>query len=232
MIFKEKDMIFFDLDDTLLDHKGSEYESVKEFYKEYKDDIKIKEESFYELWYQISKKFFNKYLKGEITFEQQRINRIKEVFEISNSIKLSDKEANLRFHFYLQKYEDSWKPFGDVISCLQKLTDYKLGIISNGDFNQQYFKLVKLGINNLFTCIITASEYGIAKPNIKLFEKACNKVKLLPENCYYIGDDLETDILPSNKIGMHGIWLNRELEPLELPNIVTINSLNELRYAL
>jgi len=155
MIYMEKSMIFFDLDDTLLDHKGSEYESVKEFYKQYKYDIRIKQESFYELWCQISKKFFNKYLK-----------------------------------------------------------------------------LVKLGINNLFTCIITAGEYGIAKPNIKLFETACNQVKLLPEDCYYVGDDLETDILPSNKIGMHSIWLNRKREPLELPNIVMINSLKELRHAL
>jgi len=225
-------MIFFDLDDTLLDHKASEYESVKAFYKEYKDDIRIKEESFYKLWCQTSNKFFNKYLKGEITFEQQRIKRIKEVFEFSNIIKISDEEASLRFNFYLHKYEENWKLFDDVISCLQKLTEYKLGIISNGDFDQQYLKLVKLGINDLFTCIITAGEHGIAKPNIKLFEVACNKVNLLPENCYYIGDNLETDVLPSNKIGMNGIWLNRKREPLELPDIVMINSLKDLRNAL
>lgn len=37
------------------------------------------------------------------------------------------------FNKYLKIYENNWKPFKDVFSCLQQLDGYKLGIISNSD---------------------------------------------------------------------------------------------------
>lgn len=65
-------MIFFDLDGTLLDHKTSEYLAVKAFYKEYRDSFSIELEPFYDLWCRITDKHFEKYLKGELTYTQQR----------------------------------------------------------------------------------------------------------------------------------------------------------------
>ncbi|KNF07704.1 haloacid dehalogenase superfamily, subfamily IA [Gottschalkia purinilytica] len=58
--------------------------------------------------------------------------------------------------------------------------------------------------------IITADDVGVAKPDIKIFDIACKKVKISPSNCYYIGDDLKTDILSCEKVGIKGIWLNRK----------------------
>lgn len=224
-------MIFFDLDGTLLDHKSSEFLGVKAFYREYKHETMHDEETFYNLWCQASDKHFNRYLKSEITFNQQRIERIKDVFSYSG-IKLSDKDAEIRFATYLNKYEENWKPYDDVIPCLQELTGYKLGIISNGDLEQQSLKLERLGIKNYFVSIITAGEVGIAKPNIKLFEIACSRVNESPKDCYYIGDDLKTDIFPSREIGMHGIWLNRNNGQLDFSDINMINSLKNLKSIL
>jgi putative hydrolase of the HAD superfamily len=224
-------MIFFDLDGTLLDHKDSEYFGVKAFYNEYKHEILIEEGTLYKLWCEISNKYFQKYSKGEITFNQQRVQRIQEIFNLSD-IQLSDEEAKRRFDIYLNKYEDNWKPFNDVISCLKGLTEYRLGIISNGDLEQQSLKLERLGIKNYFEIIVTSGEVGIAKPNIKLFKIACNGVKEHPNNCYYIGDDIATDILPCKEIGMHGIWLNRNGGQTTFSNIVTINNLSNLKNIL
>lgn len=84
----------------------------------------------------VSDKYFNRYLNHEIAFKEQRIERIKELF-IFSTIKLSDNTAENIFNNYLKIYESSWEPFDDVFSCLQKLDGYKLGIISNGDLEQQ-----------------------------------------------------------------------------------------------
>ncbi|WP_298841253.1 HAD family hydrolase [Clostridium sp.] len=224
-------MIFFDIDGTLLDHKRSEFLGVKAFYIEYKNDFKVEEKSFYNLWCQISDKYFDKYLKGELTFAQHRIERIKELFNYSN-IKLSDEEAMTTFKRYLINYENSWMPFDDVIPCLRQLSKYKLGIISNGDLVQQLLKLEKMGIKQYFTDVITAGEVGIAKPNIKLFTIACNRVNKHPQECYYIGDDLYTDIVSCNEIGLKGIWLNRKREPVSVDKIKMIYSLESLKNIL
>lgn len=74
---------------------------------------------FYKLWVQVSDKYFNRYLKGKITFKQQRIERIREIFSISG-ISISNEMAEERFRFYLSKYEDNWKPFDDVLPCYIK----------------------------------------------------------------------------------------------------------------
>lgn len=48
-------MIFFDIGDTLLDHKYSEYLGVKSSYNEYKHVIHTEEKYFYRTWCQVSK---------------------------------------------------------------------------------------------------------------------------------------------------------------------------------
>jgi putative hydrolase of the HAD superfamily len=225
-------MIFFDLDGTLLDHKRSELLGVKEFYEEYKDCFKLEKELFYKVWCQISDKYFNRYLKGEVTFDQQRIERIKELFSYSN-IKLTDEDSMIKFKKYLSNYEDNWKPFDDVIPCLKYLSKkYSLGVISNGDLKQQSLKLEKMKINQYFIDIITAGEVGISKPNIKLFNIACDRVNKQPQECYYIGDDLHTDIIPCKDVGMNGIWLNRKRETSTINSIKIIYNLNDLRNIL
>lgn len=225
-------MIFFDLDGTLLDHKRSELLGVKEFYEEYKYCFKLEKELFYKVWCQISDKYFNRYLKGEVTFDQQRIERIKEVFSYSN-IKLTDEDAMIKFKKYLSNYEDNWEPFDEVIPCLKYLSKkYRLSVISNGDLKQQSLKLEKMKIKQYFIDIITAGEVGISKPNIKLFNIACDRVNKQPQECYYIGDDLHTDIIPCKDVGMNGIWLNRKRETSTINSIKIIYNLNDLRNIL
>lgn len=225
-------MIFFDLDGTLFDHKSSELLGVEAFYEKYKDCFRLEKEMFYKFWCQISDKYFNRYLKGEVTFDQQRIERIKELFSYSN-IKLTDEDAMIKFNKYLSNYENNWKPYDDVIPCLKHLSrKYELGIISNGDLNQQSLKLEKMKIKKYFIDIITAGEIGISKPNIKLFNIACKRVNKQPQECYYIGDDLQTDIIPCKDVGMNGIWLNRKRERLTINSIKMIYNLSDLRSIL
>lgn len=221
-------VIFFDLDGTLLDHKNSEHLSVIKFYNYNKECFTFKENEFYELWCETSDKYFNRYLNGELTFVQQRVERIKELFQLSG-INLSDAQAKRKFNEYLLDYENSWKPFKDVIPCLESLHNYRLGIISNGDLEQQLLKLEKMGIKDYFEIVITAGDVGIAKPNAPIFRIACERAKVYPQNCYYIGDDLNTDIISCNKINMKGIWINRNGEDVKISDVTVIDSLNKLK---
>ncbi len=224
-------MIFFDIDDTLLDHSKSEYLAAKAFYNRYRYEIHISVDKFYMLWNQVSEKYFDKYLKGDITFAEQRVERIKEIYTFLG-INLSSNDAEIKFRYYLNKYEENWIAFEDVTPCLNELCGHILGIISNGDLQQQTLKLKRMGIINLFSNIITADELGVAKPNVKIFEKACLLVNERPQNCYYIGDNLNTDILPCKEIGIKAIWLNRRNESSYLSDTTTINSLHHLKYVL
>jgi len=221
-------VVFFDLDGTLLDHKNSEYLSVIKFYNNYMEHFRFNENEFYRLWCEISDKYFSEYLNGKLTFAQQRIERIKELFHLSG-VKLSDVEAERKFNEYLLEYENSWKLFDDVIPCLKSLNNYRVGIISNGHLEQQLYKLKKMGIKDYFEIVIAAGEVGVAKPNIKIFQIACERAKIDPEVCYYIGDDLNEDIISCKKINMKGIWANRAGDDIKIPGVTVIHSLNKLK---
>jgi len=218
-------MIFFDLDGTLIDHKKAELLGVKGFFEEYRDFFDLDEDLFYEHWCHISDKHFLRFLNREISFIQQRIERIKDVFALSD-IKLSDEESFTRFKVYRELYEDNLLPYDDVIPGLESLKGERLGIITNGDLDQQMFKLERIGKGSYFDTIITAGEVGIAKPHVDIFKIACKKAKVSARDCIYIGDDYKTDILSCREAGMEGIWLNRNNEKLEQPEMKMINSLN------
>jgi putative hydrolase of the HAD superfamily len=84
-----------------------------------------------------------------------------------------------------------------------------------------------MGVNKYFNFIITSSEVGIAKPDKSIFIEASKRANSLIENCYYVGDRLDTDALGSKMSGMIGIWLNR-VDKQQHPEIIVISSFQEL----
>lgn len=220
-------MIFFDIDDTLLDHKLSEYLGVLDFFHKYKSIFTLEVKEFYSLWTTLSRMYFEQYLNNKLSFQQQRRERIKELFTYASKT-ICDEEADIKFEDYLLAYENNWKPFDDVLPCLERLQDYKLGIISNGDLEQQTKKLHKLGIMDYFSSITTAGDVGVAKPNREIFQVACQRAGVLPQESFYIGDDLENDILACNAVNMTGIWLNRNKLHRPEDTVQVINNLEEL----
>jgi putative hydrolase of the HAD superfamily len=90
-------------------------------------------------------KHFATFMRGEITFVEHRRRRIRELFQ-ETELYLADDEADERFAIYLQYYEDNWTLFDDVLPCLDALSNRRLGIISNGNAEQQAKKLHQTGI--------------------------------------------------------------------------------------
>ncbi|TFE19662.1 HAD family hydrolase [Cohnella luojiensis] len=93
----------------------------------------------------------------------------------------------------------------EVVQSIRKT--YKTGLITNGKTAIQYGKIDRLGIRNDFDFIIVSEEAGVKKPNPKIFEMACMKLELSPDQCVYIGDHPVNDIEGAAKAGMETIWI-------------------------
>lgn len=87
----------------------------------------------------------------------------------------------------------------------------------------------QLGIINSFVLIVTTGDVGYSKPNEKIFEIACSRSNSSTADCFYIGDNLENDVLACEKIGMKGIWLDRQNSESDKRNVLRVNSLLEIR---
>lgn len=214
------DMIFFDIDNTLVDYNKSETEAIHFIITKYGLKLALYEKS----WKNISKKYFAKYLEQEISFHEQGAQRIKKFFELGEK-KITLQEAERVFFEYKEVLEKNWVLFDDVLPCLKKISTVEKGIASNGQVAQQNNKLEKTGIAACFSMKKYASEMNCAKPDYRFFEllkRYCGD-----ENYIYVGDDLQTDIYPCMNLGIKTIWINRMGE--EVPEGVNaIQSLKEL----
>jgi HAD superfamily hydrolase (TIGR01549 family) len=107
--------------------------------------------------------------------------------------------------------------FGDAEQTLSSLlTLYDLGIIAN-----QSIDILKIledcKIERFFKVILLSSEVKIRKPDLEIFRLAMNLAKRSPENCIMVGDRLDTDISPANKLGMKTIRTTNSLFKLQEP---------------
>jgi putative hydrolase of the HAD superfamily len=118
-------------------------------------------------------------------------------------------EADARYRVFVREYEAQVQAYGDAADCLRALAAKPLGIISNGARDQQIGKLERAGFLECFSVMVYAEDIGLGKPAAAIFLEACRKAGRRPEACVYIGDNVETDVLPSRALGMRGIHLSR-----------------------
>ena len=149
-------------------------------------------------------------MNNEISFEQQRIERMKDLF-LYYSVNITDEEAKERFKYYYKTYEKNWIVFDDTEELLEYLhSKYKLAIISNGDGEQQRRKIQKTGLNSYFAEIVISGEVGVSKPDRKIFELTCEKMNVKPEECIMIGDKFSVDVGGGINAGITSIWVDRK----------------------
>ena len=222
-----KKWIFFDLDITLIDVKKAQYAAIEELYNIYNFKEIIDLASFTKKWDELTDYHYAFYTRKEISYEEQRNRRIIDLFKEYNMA--LDKTPTQIYSIYLKSFEDNWCLFDDVYNVLERLHEkgYILGIISNGDLEQQTDKLSRTGILKFFDIVTTSSEYEYSKPNAKLYESIVERFKINKNEMLMIGDQVEKDVLPCISIGIDAIWLNRKNKE-KIDNVREIKSLNEL----
>jgi putative hydrolase of the HAD superfamily len=99
-----------------------------------------------------------------------------------------------------------WKTYDDC-QFLGKL-NIPMGIISNWDSTLK--NILKQQLPFKFFPIVSSAEYNVAKPDLRIFEIALNLVKIPPENCLYIGNSIELDMMPARACGMNTILIDRD----------------------
>ena len=107
--------------------------------------------------------------------------------------------------------------FGDAQQTMNSLLiQYDLGIIANQSMD--ILKMLEESkINRFFKVIVLSSEVKVRKPDREIFRLATNLANTSPEHCIMVGDRLDTDISPANKLGMKTIRTTNSLFKLQQP---------------
>ena len=132
-------------------------------------------------------------------------------------------------------HSEDEKPYEDAVPTLAELKrrGIKLGIIANQPPGTAE-RLKKWRMIGFFDVIAASAELEISKPDPAIFQWALEQANCIPQNAMMVGDRLDNDIAPANRMGIHSVRLLRGIgayhEPQsrdELPEY-TIRMLEEI----
>lgn len=182
-------ILFFDLDNTLIDRDRALGLWLKDYYARLKGC-------------QIEKSLLDFLMKVDQHGMAERClfwDSVIEHFGLSSTPQDLQNTLNRE----LAEYVSSDQAVYEMLSRLSKQFDLQL--ISNGSSFNQRAKLQASGYEEFFSRIYISDEEGIAKP--LLFEAVRNNINCKPTDCLMIGDNYEADILGAQKVGFKTCFL-------------------------
>lgn len=95
--------------------------------------------------------------------------------------------------------------FDDALQTLEFLAGrFPLVALSNGNADIQ-----RIGIGAFFKASISAQQFGVGKPDPRIFHAAALASGVQASEVLHIGDDASLDVLAALDCGMQTVWINR-----------------------
>lgn len=95
--------------------------------------------------------------------------------------------------------------FEDAVLALEFLSSrFPLVAVSNGNAD-----IKRIGIDGYFRASISAQQFGVGKPDPRIFHAAAGAVEVAPAQVLHVGDDATLDVLGALNCGMQAVWVNR-----------------------
>lgn len=162
--------------------------------------------------------------------ESGTINK-EHAFNLMKKYYAPDLDVDLWQTIWLEKFADFQVLVPGVKETLPLLKEkYKLGILSNGDAHCQMKKIRSTGITDYFEAIVVTGEYGIHKPDPKIFQVAAEKLELKPEEIAFIGDTFATDINGAIHAGMKPVWFLYERKGITRYPVLCVSNYEQIRH--
>ena len=103
-------------------------------------------------------------------------------------------------------------PYPGAIETLVALRarGIRTALLTNGGAKSQRASVERHGLASYFDCIVIEGEFGVGKPDERVFRHALRALACEAEVSWMVGDSLEADIAPAIALGMHAVWVDVE----------------------
>ena len=103
---------------------------------------------------------------------------------------------------------ESVHPFPGAIETLETLcsSPVRLGMITNGTSASQRAKIDRFDLERFFDYILVEEEFGVGKPDERVYFHALKKLGAMPSEAWIVGDNLEWEVSAPQRLGITAIW--------------------------
>lgn len=205
--------VFFDLDNTLLDHDSAEAAAQNDLYNSTPELQEVSLEDWLNTYKSINHKLWLRYQKGEIDRHQLQESRFKDSMEELGI--LPDQSAEIG-SAYMQFYRNHWTWVDGARHALEEVANsYPIGIVTNGFLETQQKKIEDMGLGQYTDIFIITEEIGVMKPHQKVFDVATEKAGVDRQEILYVGDSYSSDIIGGRNAGWRTAWFTAFVSEIE-----------------
>ena len=226
--------VLLDVDDTLVDTRSAfraAIATVVDLWLPHLDDAG--REAAVAHWVADAHGSFRAYTRGEISMVEQRRRRAARLHADLGGPALDGDLFALWDETYDQAFRAAWRPCADAGPFLDVLDDARLprGAVTNAPATYQRDKLAAVGLLDRVGALVGMEEFGVGKPDRRIFLHACGTLGLEPAAVAYVGDELDVDARGARDAGLLGVWLDRHGTgdvPGDVPVVRTLGELPAL----
>lgn len=225
-VFKPE-FVYFDLDDTLLDHKKAERNGLKDVHKHFEEVKKVPLEALEDTYHQINKGLWQEYGAGLIDRHELHRRRFEETFEALEIDTSLQEEAG---KVYMKYYRTHWEWVPGAESAYARIaSEVDTGIITNGFAETQWMKIDQFGFRDKARHIVISEEFGVMKPQPAIFDHASDLCGVEREKILYVGDSLSSDVEGGRAAGWKVAWY---VDPVDDAGHVADIAFNDFQHLL
>ena len=188
--------IVFDLDETLVDRKGSLNVYAQELYSDFRTSIALSQAEFIVQFHLLDG-------NGRVPRDQ--------FFDLLASnlfLEMSSRRIGEHFEANAWRTPHLFDGIPDLLQSLRELR-WRIGVITNGGVQSQSQKLENSGLTSLVDYSVISGAFGAKKPDPTIFKHLLIQLGIDPNRSWFIGDDPRSDIWGAKQVGFRTIWVER-----------------------
>jgi len=203
------EFVYFDLDDTLLDHQQAERNALADVRDRYLALFgALSVDELQDTYHTINGPLWRRYADGEIgrqTVQQQRFERLLEAVDAPHA------DATLVGRYYMQRYAEHWAFVPGARGTFEAVAErYPVGIITNGFAEVQEKKLDRFPmLRERAKAVVLCEKAGALKPNPRAFDHATEEAGVKHRDVLYVGDSYRSDVQGAQPVGWRVAWYAR-----------------------
>ena len=234
------ELLVFDLDDTLLDHKSAETAALGQVHAEFEELARVPLSEWVDAYRTANAQLWKAYSLGSVTRAELQRRRFLEPMEALGILQQEDgaagnadpdadtdsdsdagrggpsgrhEEQIARIGTtYMARYRGHWEWMPGAREAYHALAArFPIGILTNGFLETQRLKCDQFGFWDTAHKVVISEEVGVMKPDRRIFDHTRGEVQ--PEKVLYVGDSLHSDIRGGTAAGWRTAWYRPPVEP-------------------
>lgn len=196
--------IYFDIDNTLLNHTAAEEKAQHDIYRQYDELQAVTFPEWVNGYKELNTRLWLQYQKGEIDRDSLQFTRFNGTMQQLGIPADRSMEIGTT---YMNCYRRHWQWVEGAEKVLTEIAEkYPIGFITNGFLETQKLKAEFMNLNSYSNILIISEEIGVMKPHPRVFDVATSQANISRSEILYVGDSYSSDITGGKNAGWRTAW--------------------------